>query len=152
MRKVGIVWRGSPTHEQAPHRDCPLLYWLPLTEVPGVELHSLQIGEGAAQEIGDAGAYGLLIDRSGEMSNFLDTAKIIEGLDLVIAVDTAVAHLAGALGKPVWMLVNTRGRDFRWGYEGETTGWYASMKIFRRSLDEDWAAVMRLVGGALRNG
>lgn len=146
--RVGIVWAGSPTHEQAHHRDCPLAYWLRLSEIPGVELHSLQVGEAAGQ-IAELAAYGLIHDRAPEMSNMLDTARVICGLDLVISVDTSVAHLAGALGQPVWMLVNQRGRDFRWGHEGETTGWYDSMRLFRRALDEDWGAVMGRVATGL---
>lgn len=148
-RRIGIVWAGSPTHEQAHHRDCPLIYWLRLAEVPGVELHSLQVGD-ASKQIGDVAAYGLVIDRAPEMTNMLDTARVIAGLDLVVTVDTAVAHLAGAMGVPTWMLVNQRGRDFRWGYDGEATDWYPSMRMFRRALDEDWGVVMDRVAGALR--
>lgn len=147
--KIGIVWAGSPTHEQAHHRDCPLAYWLRLAEVPGVELHSLQIGD-AAQQIGELAAWGIIRDRAPEITNMLDTARIIAGLDLVICVDTAVAHLAGAMGKSVWMLVNQRGRDFRWEHEGETTRWYGSMRLFRRTLDEHWEDMMARVEAELR--
>jgi len=147
--RVGIAWAGSPTHEQSHHRDCPLAYWLRLAEVPGVELHSLQVGEAAGQ-LTQLAAHGVVLDRGPELTNFLDTAKVIAGLDLVICVDTAVGHLAGAMGVPCWVLINQRGRDFRWGYEGEATGWYPSHRLVRRSLDEDWAVVMARVEGDLR--
>ena len=146
---VAIAWAGNPTHEQSHHRDVPLANFLPLSEVPGVRLHSVQVGEGASQ-FADLACYGLIEDRSPEITNFADTAKILAEMDLVISVDTAVAHLAGAMGVPVWMLVNRRGMDFRWPVEGETTAWYQSMRLFRRELGEDWAAVIWRVGEALR--
>ncbi len=71
-------------------------------------------------------------------------------MDLLITVDTAVAHLAGAMGMPVWMLVNQRGTDFRWSRRGDRTGWYSSLKLFRRELGEEWGAVVRRVDAALR--
>jgi ADP-heptose:LPS heptosyltransferase len=80
----------------------------------------------------------------------LDTAKAIEGLDLVITVDTAVAHLSGAMGVPTWLLLNTMGQDFRWGRTGDETPWYPSMRLFRRALGEQWTDVMKRVAEALR--
>jgi hypothetical protein len=148
-RRVAICWGGSSVHEQSRHRDCPLAEFLPLSEVPGVRLHSVQMGEGQAQ-FAEQACYGLIEDRSSEITNFADTAAVLAGMDLVISVDTAVAHLAGAMGVPCWMLVNRRGQDFRWGMEGERTGWFPSMRLFRRSLDEDWAAVMGRVASELR--
>jgi hypothetical protein len=148
-KNVAICWAGSLIHEQSRHRDCPLSEFLPLSEVPGVRLHSVQMGEGQSQYAEQA-CYGLVEDRSSEITNFADTARVLAGMDLVISVDTAVAHLAGAMGLPCWMLVNRRGQDFRWGMEGERTGWYPSMRLFRRDLDEDWAAVMGRVASELR--
>jgi tetratricopeptide (TPR) repeat protein len=145
---VGLCWAGNPTHEQAHHRDAALIYWLRLAEIPGVTLHSLQVGERQA-ELGDTGAYGLVLDRSPEITNLYDTARIVAGLDLVISVDTAVAHLAGAMGKECWLLLNQRGADFRWGCEAESTGWYPAHRLFRRALSEDWSAVMARVATAL---
>ena len=150
ITRVGIVWAGSTAHEQAHHRDCPLIYWMRLAEIPNSELHSLQVGE-ATNQLSEVAAYGLVRDRGPEITNLLDTARIIAGLDLVIAVDTSVAHLAGAMGVPCWVLANTRGADFRWSRGEETTGWYPSFKFFWRSLDEQWTDVMRRVDRALRN-
>ncbi len=149
LRNIGIVWAGSPDHEQAHHRDCPLVYFLPLSEIPNVRLHALQVGAAQAQ-LGHMAAYGLIEDRSPEITNMLDTAKVIEGLDLVITVDTAVAHLAGAMGVSTWLLLNTMGQDFRWGRSGNETPWYPSMRLFRRALGEQWTDVMRRIGEALR--
>jgi hypothetical protein len=143
---IGICWQGSPEHENAHHRDCPLAYWLRLTEHPGVRVHSLQYR--GTEMLAQLGAVGLIEDRAPEITNFLDAARVIEGLELVVTVDTATAHLAGAMGIPTWLLLNQRGQDFRWG-RGETTGWYPSMRIWRRGLDEDWGALMARVDAAL---
>lgn len=145
---VGIAWAGSLEHKQAHHRDAPLAYWLRLAEIPGIELHSLQVGP-AQNQMSEVAAFGLINDRSPEITNFLDTAKIVAEMDLVVCVDTAVAHLAGAMGVPCWMLVNTQGSDFRWG-RGDTTPWYPSLKLFWRSLDEGWQDVMVRVDEELR--
>ncbi len=146
-RKVGICWRGNPTHEQAHRRDVPLPYWLPLTENPAIELQSLQVGGTA--ELAELGAMPLVWDRAPEITNFSDTAGVLGELDLLLTVDTAVAHLAGSLGVPTWLLVNQRGQDFRWG-RGEDTPWYPSVRLIRRGWDEDWSAVMRRVDAELR--
>jgi ADP-heptose:LPS heptosyltransferase len=76
--------------------------------------------------------------------DFAETAEIIRNLDLVISVDTAVAHLAGAMGRPVWLLL-AHDPDWRWGYSGETTGWYPSMRLFRQSRPGDWSNVLESV-------
>lgn len=147
--RVGLCWSGNPNHELAHWRDVPLAYLLPLAEIAGTEWHSLQVGPGAAQ-LGDLGAYGLIVDRGPEMTNFLDTAQIIAGLDLVVTVDTAVAHLAGAMGVPCWVMINDRGSDFRWGRRATETPWYRSWRLWRRGLGEDWAALVERVGAGLR--
>ncbi len=148
-QSIGIVWAGGPAHESGHLRDMRLADLLRLSEIPGVELHSLQVGAGQAQ-FGELGCYGLVRDRSPELTNFRDTARVLAGLDLLITVDTAVAHVAGAMGMPCWMLVNARGGDFRWGRSGDRTGWYSSMQIFRRALGEEWSAVVGRVDRALR--
>jgi hypothetical protein len=147
LKRIGICWRGNPAHEQAHHRDLPLAYWLPLLENGEVEWHSVQ--QGGTGELAPLGVLPLLNDRAPEITNFADSARILGELDLLITVDTALAHLAGALGKPVWLILNQRGQDWRWG-RGETTGWYPSIRLMRRSLDEDWAAVMARVDRELR--
>jgi ADP-heptose:LPS heptosyltransferase len=91
-----------------------------------------------------------LIDYTGELRDFADTAALIANLDLVISVDTAVAHLAGAMGKPVWLL-NRFDSDWRWLREGDTTLWYPSMRIFRQPRLGDWESVMADVRSALQS-
>lgn len=145
---IGIVWAGNKSHSNGHHRDCSLAYFMRLVEVPGVQLHSLQMGEPQSQ-LGELGAYGLVQDRAPEIMNFLDTAQIVARLDLVISVDTAVGHLAGAMGVPCWLLLNQMGRDFRHGATGDKSRWYASQRIFRRGLDEDWGDLMDRVKAAL---
>lgn len=149
--KVGICWAGSPEHAYAHHRDCPMAYFLRLGEVPGVELHSLQVGPGAVQ-LDELLARGVVHDSAAGITNMADTARVIGGLDLVITVDTAVAHLAGLLGCPTWLLLNQRGLDFRWG-RGDAddgwTDWYPTIDMFRRRLDEDWPSLMNEVRDAL---
>jgi len=148
-RKVGICWSGATEADDAAHKNIPLTDFLVLAEIPGIELHSLQVGE-AAKEMGTVGAYGLIADRSPEIHNMLDTTNIIAGLDLVVSVDTAVAHLAGAMGKPVWLLYNQRGGDGRWKRFGDDTVWYLSMRIWRRFREDSWAAVLGRVGRELQ--
>ena len=148
-RKVAIAWSGDPTHEQAEHRDCPLAEFLRLSEIPGVRLHSVQVGAGQNQ-FAELGCYGLIEDREPEITNFEDTARVLGGMDLVVCVDTAVGHLAGAMGVPCWLLVSRRGQDFRLGMEGEKTGWYPGHRLFRRGADEGWGAVLERVAAELR--
>lgn len=149
VRKVGIVWGGSPDHEQAHHRDCPLAYFLRLAEISDIEVHALQFGP-AQSQVSEMGAFGLIRDRSPEITNLLNTASILAEMDLLISVDTSAAHLAGAMGVPVWVLLNQRGQDFRWPREGDTTPWYDSMRLFRRGLHEGWQSLMERVDARLR--
>ena len=149
-RRVGVCWSGAAEAEDAAQKNLPFAEVLRLAEVPGVELHSLQVGP-ANSVIADMAAHGLILDRAPEISDMADTMRVIEGLDLVVSADTAVAHLAGAMGKPVWLLLNQRGGDGRWMRSGETTRWYRSMRIFRRGLDEGWAPVIGRVCEELRS-
>ena len=117
----------------------------PFREIPDVQWFSLQKGERAAE----AGAWGVeMIDPMGACTDFLDTAALISALDLVITVDSAVAHLAGALGRDVWML-DRFGSEWRWGQTGNTTVWYPSMRIFRQARLGDWEPTIAQVSFAL---
>ena len=99
-------------------------------------------------QIGDAPSAGVpLHDWTADLTDFAETAALIEALDLVISVDTSVAHLAGALGKPVWLL-NRFDTDWRWG-DGERTPWYPSMRIFRQKTPGDWPEVLRRAASEL---
>jgi hypothetical protein len=146
--RVGLCWSGDPKHDNDAHRSVALRELLPLTELPGMEFVSLQ--HGGTKDIDSCGAHALVRDYGPEITDVRDTVRIVRGLDLVVTVDTAVAHLAGAMGCPVWLLVNQRGCDWRWGRRGETTQWYPTTRIFRRSLDEQWVDVIGPVGDELR--
>lgn len=148
-KKIGLAWAGDPTHDNDQHRSMALADLLPLVEVPGVEFVSLQVGRRGTAEMDAVGAHGLIEDKSPELFDVRDTARVIEELDLVISVDTAVAHLAGAMGCPTWVLINQRGCDWRWRHEREDTIWYPGVRLFRRALDEQWANVVMRVRDAL---
>jgi ADP-heptose:LPS heptosyltransferase len=117
-----------------------------LLDIPGPVFVSLQRGE-EAKQLKESGR--TLLDWMDECEDFLDTAALIEQLDLVISVDTAAAHLAGALGKPVWLL-NRFESEWRWMLKREDSPWYPSMKIFRQSRPGDWDEVIARVATALR--
>lgn len=137
-RNVGLVWAGNPDHGNDRFRSIGLDALLFLADAPRVRLVSLQKGP-AAEARARLGAQMLLQDAGEHLASFADTAAQVAGLDLVITVDTAVAHLAGAMGKPAWVLLPAA-PDWRWGLEGETTGWYPSLRLFRQHRLGDWSA------------
>lgn len=145
--KVGLVWAGNPKHEHDRFRSIPLRAFAPLLDVAGTRFVSLQkeIREGDDPH---ADASVDWIDAGPMLHDFADTAAAIQALDLVIAVDTAVAHLAGALGKPVWTLLPAAG-DFRWLTDREDSPWYPTMRLFRQSHLGDWTNVVARVAAAL---
>jgi hypothetical protein len=147
--RVGIHWQGDSGFRGDLHRSIPLRHWEPLWGVEGVQWISLQKGEGSEQLEGlphilDAGA---LLDEGSDA--FVDTAALLEHLDFVITTDTALAHLAGALGKETWLLLGVH-PDWRWGLEGERCPWYPSLRLFRQTERRDWGTLMEQVGGAVR--
>jgi hypothetical protein len=150
--KVGLVWAGKSRTEQ-PHavavdqrRSMRLADMAPLLDVPGCSFVSLQLGPPASQMQGMAKS-GLhdVLDR---LTDWADTAGLMLGLDLVIAVDTAVVHLAGALGRPVWML-NRFDSCWRWLRDRDDTPWYPTLRQFRQTRRGDWAGVIDRVRVAL---
>jgi tetratricopeptide (TPR) repeat protein len=141
--RVGIAWKGNPLPWD---RSCPLERFLGLLQAADVELVSLQ--RGGAAEIELAGAQALIEDATRGREDFLDDAELVAGLDLVISVDTAVAHLAGALGRPVWTLL-THATDWRYPPRGDTTPWYPTMRLFRQPRPGDWEHAIATAGAAL---
>jgi Flp pilus assembly protein TadD len=128
--KVGLVWAGRPNHANDARRSISLAALAPLAQVPGISFYSLQIGEPASQA--KAPPPGMnLIDRTAELTDFAETAAFIENLDLVISVDTAVVHLTGSLGKPVWTLLPFA-PDWRWLLDRNDSPWYPTMRLFRQ--------------------
>jgi len=145
--KVGIVWAGKRTYENDCNRSCGLHHFAVLTEIPGIQLYGLQKGEPALQVEGLPRRI-LVTNFNKEIKDFTDTAGIVENMDLVIAVDTSVAHLAGAMGKPVWVLLPFV-PDWRWMLEREDSPWYPTMRLFRQKKPGDWEEVFRRIGEEL---
>jgi hypothetical protein len=145
--RVGLVWAGQPTHKRDRERSIALAQLAPLTRAKDVKFYSLQKGNGASQA-GEPPAGMELIDLTAELPDFAETAGFISHLDLVISVDTSVAHLAGAMGKPVWMML-TFVPDWRWLLDREDSPWYPSMRLFRQKKRGEWDEVVRHVAEAL---
>ncbi len=144
--RVGLVWAGNPGHALDRYRSIPLAALRPLFAVPDVQFYSLQMGAGATQL---AGAALPIVDLSGEINDMADTAALLEQLDLVIAVDTSVLHLAGALGRPAWMLTPAA-PDWRWIIGRDDSPWYPTLRLFRQTTLGDWSPVVERVAAALR--
>jgi hypothetical protein len=143
--RVGLAWAGNPLHSNDRRRSIPPPMLAPLMAVVGRGLVSLQVGRAAD---GMAKRFGLA-DRSGQLLDWGDTAAAISALDLVITVDTAVAHLAGALGVPVWLML-PHAPDWRWMLGRDDSPWYAGMRLFRQPSAGDWATVIERVAAAAR--
>jgi hypothetical protein len=137
--KVGIVWSGSITFKDNRHRAAPLTHFLRFLEVPGVHLFSLQKGPPTAA-LAALGTDALITDLGPALDDFADTAAVLEALDLVIMTDSAVAHLAGALGRPVWLLLSFM-PYWLWGTERADTPWYPTLRLFRQPRRNDWDEV-----------
>jgi tetratricopeptide (TPR) repeat protein len=152
-RRVGLVWAGGarPDPELAAvdgRRSIDLARLAPLAAVPGVSFVSLQKGPPAAQAATPPAGMRLL-DFTEELDDFADTAALVEALDLVISVDTSVLHLAGALGKPVWLL-NRFDSCWRWLQDRDDSPWYPTLRQFRQTAPGDWDGVVASVATALR--
>ena len=153
--RVGIAWQGNPVVEKlvwARGRSIPLAALGPLAQLPGVCLVSLQKGPGLEQ-LRDVPFRERIVDLSSELDRgpdaFLDTAAVMADLDLVISSDTSVAHLAGALGRPVWVVL-AASPEWRWGLERSDSPWYPTMRLFRQTADRDWTVVVAAIVEALQ--
>ncbi len=147
--KVGIVWAGRATHKNDHNRSVEIDNFLIFSRIPGVMLYSLQKGEQAVQR--EKSACGVLFrELASGCNDFGDTAKVLNQLDLVITVDTSVAHLAGALGIPVWVAIPYNS-DWRWMRERTDSPWYPSMTLFRQASPGDWGPVFKNMLVSLMN-
>lgn len=146
--KVGLVWAGNPGHINDRTRSLPLSAFAALSQVPAVRFFSLQKGA-AGKQAADPPANLNLTDWTSDIDDFADTAALITNLDLVIAADTAVAHLAGAMGKPTWVLLPTV-PDFRWLLGRSDSPWYPTMRLFRQESYGNWAPTIARIVQALR--
>jgi tetratricopeptide (TPR) repeat protein len=141
--RVGLSWGGNPNNWDGRKRSMPLATLARLGDLDGVRLFSLQRGPQAAERD------PRVAEIEGEQSTLVDTAAIIGELDLVITVDTMIAHLAGSLGRPVWTLL-PYAADWRWLLEGEQTLWYPSMRLFRQPRPGDWESTVARVATGLQ--
>jgi hypothetical protein len=126
-------------------RRIPFAELARVLDVPGVAFYGLQVLIGRREIEGET----RLIDLAPHIEDFGDTVAMVDQMDLVITVDTSIAHISGALGKPVWTLL-ARVADWRWGCVGETTPWYPTMRLFRQERQGDWAGVIDRVLAGLR--
>jgi tetratricopeptide (TPR) repeat protein len=142
-KKIGIVCSGNPQHKNDYNRSCPLAAFKPLAAAAGNTLFLLQkeIRPTDTAVLADSPEF---INLSAELNDFTDTAAIVANLDLVIAVDTSVVHLTGAMGKPVWVVLPFA-PDWRWMLDRSDSPWYPSMRLFRQPKPDDWASVMAQV-------
>ncbi|WP_233834603.1 tetratricopeptide repeat protein [Paraburkholderia sp. ZP32-5] len=138
--RIGLVWKGNAKHHNDVHRSLPSLATLaPLWTVPGLSFVSLQIGQGD-DEARNPPADQPLLDIGSRVTDLADSAAIVAQLDLVICVDTSIAHLAASLGKSCWMMLPERDVDWRWMHEREDSPWYPhTLRLFRRAPGEGWA-------------
>lgn len=146
--KVGIAWAGRPGHADDRYRSMPLARFAPLLAEKGVLFVALQLGAARAALKPHLGLDSV-IDHGDALADFGDTAAAVMALDLVITVDTALAHLAGALARPVWTLL-PMGSEWRWGVAGTETPWYPTMRLYRQSLLGDWDAPILRVRADLK--
>jgi len=148
-RRIGIAWSGSPLHRNDRHRSIPLATFARLWAVDAdfvVLQRDFRPGEREAL----AGMPGVRVPET--LTDFSDTAALCELVDLVISVDTSVAHLAGALGRPVWLLLPGINPDWRWLLDRTDSPWYPTMRLFRRDLKEGWPSLLDRVATALTTG
>ena len=138
--RVGVAWAGNPRYKADAQRSMRLQTLAPLLRMTGVEWVSLQKGP-AAEEISELGAEICLRDEASEDRDLADAAALVSGLDLVITTDTCIAHLAGAMGKPVWILLPHLA-DWRWGIEGDRTPWYPTARLYRQATPGDWVGLL----------
>jgi tetratricopeptide (TPR) repeat protein len=154
--RIGLVWAGNPRKDQ-PHihrldheRSLALDQIAPLFDVDACSFYSLQKGDDAQKQLREGPWRDRVIDFTDDLHDFSDTAALIENLDLVISVDTSVLHLAGALGKPVW-LMNRYNTCWRWLRDRDDSPWYPSLRQFRQNAARDWGPVIEHIAAALRD-
>jgi tetratricopeptide (TPR) repeat protein len=149
--RIGLLWAGNPTflHDRYRFRSAALELFEPLADLDGLRLFSLQIGESAKDLSKASWSSTKIVDLAPMVNDMGDTAAQIAKMDLVITVDTSVAHLAGALGVPVWVMMPYT-PDWRWLQDRSDTPWYPSMRLFRQSQPGDWRSVMEAMTAELK--
>lgn len=148
MRKVGLVWAGNPVFRGDRTRSPGLTALRPILDVPDVRFFALQLGAGR-RDLPTVAGHPRLVDLGPEIQDFADTAAIMANLDLVVSSCTAPAHLAGALGVPLWVVLPFAA-DWRWMLERADSPWYPSARLFRQPAPGDWATPVAAIARALR--
>ena len=138
---IGICWAGRPTHENDKNRSCPVHYFMRLLDKANITLVSLQRDQSPP-------SHDCMIDCSALLTDFSKTAALIKQCDLIITVDTVIAHLAGSLGKPTWIILPFV-PDWRWLLDREDSPWYNSVRLFRQHTHKQWDDVFERVATAL---
>lgn len=146
--RIGIAWQGNPARHEDKGRSIPLAAFAPLAQNPGVRLISLQKQQGEAQLAAAPFRVDVLPGLDDGPDAFLDTAAVMQVVDLIVTSDTSIAHLAGALGRPVWLALR-HVPDWRWGLDRPDTPWYPTMRLFRQAANGDWAPVFQAMAEAL---
>ena len=144
--RIGLVWAGNPINTNDHNRSLPFAELAPLWQIPGISWYSLQV-DGRRKDLA-AGPPGLIRDLSPHLRDFAETAAALSQLDLLVSVDTAAAHLAGAIGCPAWVMLPFA-PDWRWLRERDDSPWYASLRLFRQTERGDWAGVVARLADAL---
>jgi Tfp pilus assembly protein PilF len=154
--RIGLVWAGNPRKELPganridSQRSIAFDQLAPLLQLAGCDFYSLQKGDDAVQQLRTSSLRHAVTDWTDELHDFSDTAALIENLDLVISVDTSVAHLAGALGKPFWLL-NRYNTCWRWLADRDDSPWYPTARLFRQDATREWDPVIVRVAAALHD-
>jgi Flp pilus assembly protein TadD len=157
-QRIGIAWQGNPNYARDRVRSVQLSQFTPLTRLDGIHLVTLQKGPGAEQTVPwlaglSGGERARVVDLAPGLDTpaqqFVDAAAVMMSLDLIITVDTSIAHLAGALGRDVWLALNFAS-DWKWLYGREDSPWYPNMRLFRQRAPGDWPGVFEAIAGALR--
>jgi tetratricopeptide (TPR) repeat protein len=146
--RIGLSWAGSPGNPDDRNRSCSLTVLTPLLELPDIAWINLQLGPGREQI---QTLQAPIHDWGDEQTNFAETAALMAELDLIITVDTSIAHAAGALGIPVWIML-THVPDFRWLMKRDDSPWYPTARLFRQAASGDWPGVVNAVRSALMDG
>ena len=149
-RRVGLVWAGRPEYSSDSVRTIRLQQLAPLAGVQGIEFHSIQKGPASREALNPPPGMRL-VNHSEQLTDFAETAALMANLDLVISVDTAPAHLAGAMAKPVWVLLPTPA-DWRWMLQRSDNPWYPTMTLFRQNSPGQWDEVIRRIADSLATG
>jgi len=145
LRKIGLTWAGNPSHRNDANRSLPFEHLAPLLKLPGIQWFALQVGNGREA----LAQHPQIIDLGPELKDFSDTAAALEQLDLLITVDTSIAHVAGALGLPVWLLL-PQVPDWRWLLDRDDSPWYPSLTLWRQSGHDQWPALLARLGQHLQ--